>query len=227
MRYNLLFSSIGGFMPKFILLVFVMLGFMFYELSGGSDFEPRSAAIKARLEKERPAPARNVRARTLPEKPRVEIASLVAAPAVVQSIVPRAESPAPEPAARIRPAPQSGSSEQVVLASLERGGETFGNVLNISPLADAPAAREPEPAAVAAAAPVRAAPEPRTDIRQITATRVNVRTGPGTDHDILTRANQGQQVEVLGDNGAGWLRLRLLPEDRVGWIAERLVSPAG
>ena len=64
-------------------------------------------------------------------------------------------------------------------------------------------------------------------MREIVATRVNMRAGPGTSSDILMRLAKGDSVEVLEDNGSGWLRLRALPADRVGWIAARLVSPAG
>lgn len=71
-----------------------------------------------------------------------------------------------------------------------------------------------------------AAPPPRAkpDLRRIVASRVNLRTGPGTDHNIMATLDRGQTVEVLESNGLGWLRLRTQPGDRVGWIAERLVS---
>lgn len=68
-------------------------------------------------------------------------------------------------------------------------------------------------------------PAPEADLRRVVASRVNLRTGPGTDHNILATLDRGQTVEVLDTNDQGWLRLRTQPGDRVGWIAERLVSP--
>lgn len=94
----------------------------------------------------------------------------------------------------------------------------------------AAAPQEPQPAAAAVPAPgptVVQPPRPQADLRRIVASRVNMRTGPGTDHNILATLDRGQSVEVLDSNGLGWLRLRTQPGDRVGWIAERLVSPQG
>lgn len=221
-------------MPKYIVLFFLVMGFAFYELSGGSDFVPRSAAIKAAIAKADAsatgegadaarAPQSADASRAIPARKPLEVTQLVATPAVVRAPAVARASDAPGVAAD-KAAAQAGRATapdpaggQVVLASLERGDTTFGNVLSITPQNSTPAVAEV----------ARAEPEPQTDIRQVTATRVNVRTGPSTNFDVLTKVRRGQKVEVLGDNGEGWLRLRLLPEDRVGWIAARLVSPAG
>ena len=221
-------------MPKLIVLSFVILGFAFYEMSGGSDFVPRSAAIKAEIAKnealknQQSNAARVAKADTagkIPDRAEVEVTQLVATPAVARQQEQPAKTTTPErnaTAARFVGARQTASSDQVVLASLERGSTSFGNVLNINlPNSDQDAV-QPEQVET-----VRAEPEPQTDIREVTASRVNVRTGPSTNFDVLTKVKRGQKVEVLGDNGDGWLRLRLLPEDRVGWIAARLISPAG
>jgi uncharacterized protein YraI len=98
----------------------------------------------------------------------------------------------------------------LVLASLEQG---------LAGLTSAEPAPEPAPE------PVTVAVAP-ADIREITATRVNMRDGPGTTHPILARLSLGHEVEVLGDSGNGWLRLRTLPEQQSGWISASLVSKA-
>ncbi|WP_238365527.1 SH3 domain-containing protein [Mesobacterium pallidum] len=75
------------------------------------------------------------------------------------------------------------------------------------------------PAAEAAAAP--------SDMRTVTKTRVNMRNGPGRDYSVLAKLEQGDQVEVLSDNGDGWVKLRTA-EGRVGWMADFLLSaPTG
>ena len=65
--------------------------------------------------------------------------------------------------------------------------------------------------------------ESEKDIREISGARVNMRDGPDTIYPIIAKASIGQRVEVLGDSGIGWLRLRLFPDQRIGWIASSLV----
>ena len=63
-----------------------------------------------------------------------------------------------------------------------------------------------------------------TDIRTVTGTRVNMRAGPGTQHEIVSRLTLGDEVVVLSDPGTGWLRLRPLASDQVGWISASLIT---
>jgi uncharacterized protein YgiM (DUF1202 family) len=53
---------------------------------------------------------------------------------------------------------------------------------------------------------------------------VNVRGGPGTDFGIVTRLVRGDEVEILEDNGDGWVRLRLLGGGTEGWMADFLLT---
>jgi len=63
-----------------------------------------------------------------------------------------------------------------------------------------------------------------TKIKQatITATSVNVRSGPGTSYEIVARVNQGQNFTVKEVNGQ-WLKISL-PGGQAGWIANWLAS---
>ena len=214
---------------RFVMLSFVFLGWTFWELSGGSEFEPRGVR-EAKPEKvtsvARPDP-----------KPIVEVsaATLVAKPAVTEASFKAAQKP--EPAAetvedeltseqklaqlaRIRATLGGGlslfpgdSGKTLTLASLEQGAASFKTVAAPEPEADLPQA-EPEPAYTP--------PEP--DLREVAGTRVNMRDGPGTNYPVITRLNIGHKVEVLDESGDGWLRLRVLPEQHVGWIASSLIS---
>lgn len=68
---------------------------------------------------------------------------------------------------------------------------------------------------------------PAADLRQVAKSRVNMRNGPGRSYSVLAKLDQGDKVEVLSDNGAGWVKLRT-EEGRVGWMAEFLLSaPTG
>lgn len=67
--------------------------------------------------------------------------------------------------------------------------------------------------------------EPFADIRAVTGSRVNMRTGPGTNFAILAQPVRGDEVTVLRDPGDGWLKLRTA-DGKVGWISASLVSAA-
>lgn len=83
-----------------------------------------------------------------------------------------------------------------------------------------------EPTDVALDAPLpEAASDPEPDIRAVTSARVNMRNGPGTEYDVIGQLVQGALAEVLAAPGNGWLRIRSLEDQRVGWMAERLLAP--
>lgn len=245
-------------MPRYILISFLFLGFAFYELSGGSDFEPRSKSTPVDT-----AEATETEPRSAIERARLkratEVVTLVAAPVIETSdsrlsgtpeqqatpVIQAAVVASPEPVEAavetietLQPnvSTVADASQETTIADVQ-GTATLGlsqfataedAVIEVAAVQEEPplqetnveeAIDEEEPA-------VRAPAAASADLRQIVATRVNMRAGPGTSHDILDRLSRGATVEVLGDNGRGWLRLRTLPGDRVGWIAERLVSPA-
>jgi hypothetical protein len=103
------------------------------------------------------------------------------------------------------------TAQPLMLASLEQG--TAG--LIAAPLPVIAATVQPDTVASAA---------PRVDLREVTGTRVNMRDGPGTIYPVVSRLTIGHKVEVLGESGTGWLRLRILPEEQIGWIAASLIS---
>ncbi|MBO9445347.1 SH3 domain-containing protein [Ruegeria sp. R14_0] len=176
-------------------------------MSGGPNFEPRGLRTEqpervASVPKPAPvAPARveelvtNVAVRTPSER--------VQTPLQTEEVVQIVTEPANLPSL-------SGvsvfddQSATITLASLEDG------VAGLRQVAEEPVE-------------VEATPEPARDIREITGTRVNMRDGPGTIYPIIGKATIGQQVEVLSESGTGWLRLRVLPEQQVGWISASLV----
>ncbi len=200
-------------MKRFIFVCFAFLAFAFYQMSGGADFQPRVAAIAptAEIEVTRPGPVRDsepVRAVSLIAAP----ARAVPEPAPVAFVTPAPALPANREAAQLPPAPANPIAEPLVLASL---GQGLAGLTDAVPVVSA--AKVAEPAATT---------PPPADIREITGTRVNMRNGPGTTYAVLTRLSLGDEVEVLEAPGNGWLRLRTLPEQRVGWISASLVSKA-
>lgn len=83
--------------------------------------------------------------------------------------------------------------------------------------------------AVAAPAPAVALAEPSAepvepDLRAVTGNRVNLRFGPGTNFAVVTQLLRGDEVEVLADEGAGWVKLRVLDSNRVGWMSGNFLA---
>lgn len=69
-------------------------------------------------------------------------------------------------------------------------------------------------------------PEPQSDLRFVDGDRVNVRGGPGTDYAVVGKLFRNDMVEILADEGNGWLHLRDTVTGEEGWIADWLVTAA-
>jgi hypothetical protein len=91
---------------------------------------------------------------------------------------------------------------------------------------------EPTPAVAASepeiveevAVEIMPTPEPTLLLRTVAGNRVNMRSGPGTDYGVVTTLTRGELAEVLETNDNGWMRLRVIATDQVGWMAERLLN---
>jgi curli biogenesis system outer membrane secretion channel CsgG len=57
---------------------------------------------------------------------------------------------------------------------------------------------------------------------QVTGSSVNVRSGPGTTHGIVTSVKRGDRLTFLGESG-NWYQVRL-PNGKEGWIYKKLVK---
>ena len=246
---------------RFVIISFLFMGFAFYELSGGADFEPRGrrpapeaaaeSATGALAARSGPAAgAEEAGPRAPDDRGRARAAALVARPALVTAAAPAPDPApslaeradisarddgAPDPAAiAVRPAARPDLAPFHSPFGAGTGGfsnlaPAVGDSITLTTLEQGVGGlrqARPEPAAPDASADTfdrpLALPEP--DIREITGTRVNMRDGPGTIYPVVARLNIGQQVEVLSESGTGWLRLRVLQDRRVGWIAASLVS---
>ncbi|MFP7674348.1 SH3 domain-containing protein [Marivita sp. S0852] len=69
-------------------------------------------------------------------------------------------------------------------------------------------------------------PEPNAapDLRFVDGDRVNMRGGPGTEFAVVGRLLRNDMVEVIKDDGNGWLHLRVTATGEEGWMADWLVS---
>ena len=73
-----------------------------------------------------------------------------------------------------------------------------------------------------AAASDDAGEEP-VELQYVVVEVANVRTGPGTAHDIVLKARWGDELEVLS-TGIHWLRILHRDSETTGWIHGKLVS---
>lgn len=197
-------------MKRFMLLTFAFLGASLYYLSGGADFEPRGT--RADNAANATQPVQSVLAESAPKlgtsQPGVAT-SPAQAPASTdegQEILANTRLDLKDSLSGLR---KADGLEGLKLASLENG------LIGLTPQEEA----EPQPA--------RSFPtfeKPLVDLRYITGNSVNVRQGPGTNFPVISRVVKGDEVEVLSDPGNGWLRLRTLPDEKMGWISASLVS---
>lgn len=199
---------------RFVVVSFLGLGAVFYELSGGADFAPAERVEPVNVARETQA---------VP----IQVARATPPPALSsKEVVPAAQ---PE-----RPAANPGLRQEIARNNLTQIGNAFGSAAGfdgriptgglqlvsldggLSAITTQPVAPRVEPVA---------RPEPEgPDVRFVRASRVNMRQGPGTNYSVLTRLLANDKVIVLEDSGTGWLRLKVDKSGRVGWIAASLLS---
>ncbi|MCB0183413.1 MAG: PD40 domain-containing protein [Caldilineaceae bacterium] len=62
---------------------------------------------------------------------------------------------------------------------------------------------------------------------QVTVARANIRSGPGTNHRVITTAARGETFAIVGINAAkSWYQIALAESER-GWIAGSVVTVTG
>ncbi|MDW4500544.1 SH3 domain-containing protein [Sulfitobacter sp. D35] len=232
-------------MFKFILLTFAFLAVLFYQMSGGSSFDPeaaRQAAMEVRADREgvelpasevsssvvAKADAATTQSETDPTRdvgiePRDNEVSRVALNLTsVRDVIDEDNTPKPPilPADELSPsnAPEAPDDADVT-AALEEA------------LVDAPTSQEATEVVLPSLifegesyAANSAAAAPGADIRQVTGTLVNVRGGPGTDFEVVGQLSEGAPVEIIRDNGAGWVQMRPVDGGETGWMADFLLS---
>ncbi|WP_235216141.1 SH3 domain-containing protein [Ruegeria halocynthiae] len=197
-------------MTRLIVMTFAALGWCFYVVSDGPNFEPRGLRAEQPVRvaaTPKPAPPASTQARDLV----TNVALRTPLTRVETETTPTEDAAAAVPV----PANLEGFSgltafddqaASITLASLEDG--VAGLQQTVLDVQDQ----------------TTEVFEPKKDIREITGTRVNVRDGPGTIYPIIGKVAIGQKVEVLSESGTGWLRLRVLPAQQVGWISASLVQ---
>lgn len=196
----------------------------FYELSGGDNFVPRKAELMAAAKAEQAKKDSDRQARLASVEPEqvqlpkaVEEVKLSKAPDAVVTRAAVTDQNVTVATAALASEESAQGAVPTTLISLEQSGEMFARPL--TQLGATPAEARPR---------MITQPQPQADLREVAGSRVNMRSGPGTGYDVLTSLTQGTEVEVIESDGAGWVKLRAVDEDIVGWMAEYLLTePTG
>ncbi|CUH50954.1 SH3 domain-containing protein [Shimia marina] len=194
-------------MNKFILISFGFMGWVFWELSGGSDFEPKSRVASQTVAQATPAASTASTPSDTTTVPLVQAAAASAQPTQVT-----------QPATLYSP---STDGAEIVVASLANGAAAFATPG--APLLSLNAPAESQSEVVPASAAVQ---PPKPDMRLVRGSRVNMRGGPGTSFGILTVLARGQEVQVLRENGNGWVKLRDEESGQIGWMSAKMITAA-
>ncbi|MEP2639530.1 MULTISPECIES: SH3 domain-containing protein [Roseobacteraceae] len=193
-------------MKRFILVSFAFLALAFYELSGGTDFDAeasRNAVVLAR-------------------------GGVLAAPDQHTT-----HAALPDDAGIATRMSLNLTSLGDVLAADATPDVTENTTPEVSPVTKVTFATTPNdvvlPSLIFAGNTTRASSDAvgqNRDLRSISGDTVNMRGGPGTTFDVVAQLERNTQVEVLQDDGSGWVKLRPVDGGPDGWIAEFLLNPS-
>lgn len=222
---------LGGITVRYVIVAFFFLGLVFYEMSGGADFDPEATRL-SRIEVPEmvePEKVEQVFAETTPTLPENVTRVALNLNSVEDVVRPARRKPSNiEPARSALDAASTTVSDAPpaeYLPSLvgDRVIDT-GNLIDTSVITIVDFDTRQPVQLPGRAEPAPEASETITDIRSVTGSSVNVRGGPGTDYSIVNRLVQGDEVEVIQDSGDGWVRLRPLNGSPAGWMASFLLT---
>lgn len=180
---------------RLIIVTFLILGFGFYQLSGGSDFEPADwRDVKA--------PEVMVDAITYDDPPMKQSAKPKVS--VAADVTPFGEVSVPTTRRLVGAATQTPVSERTQLGPEQ---------------ATAPLVAEANFVDVLPALYTDTSP----DFRWVSASRVNMRAGPGTQFSVIRSLARHSEVEVLQDPGNGWVELHALETGDIGWMSANML----
>ena len=188
-------------MKTFILLTFGFLGFAFYEMSGGAEFEPASARVADAAPKVEEA---------------VQIAQ--AAPTTGASMITSASITKIDSTPNVTRAALNLADVSAATAQVTEQIATAA-VAKVIDSADTPQIILPS---LIATTNTRSSSD--GDVRVVSGNRVNVRGGPSTDYGIVNKLTRGIEVRILEDNGDGWVRMQPLDGGEAGWMADFLLT---
>jgi hypothetical protein len=196
---------------RFIVLSFLVMGWGYYELSGGADFVAETRPQMAEAPVEQPEPA------VVP----VSAPANEPAPDPLESVtvVTRADTEAldalPEP-------DDTAAAAAVAPDSIELQVDSVADALSQA-LAD-PVLNTGTPEPLSESVEQAAAPPSAADLREVTGDSVNLRDGPGTNFSVVDRLTRGTVISVLDTGPDGWVYVEI--NGLTGWMSSDFIGPA-
>ena len=197
-------------MRLFIILTFVSLAFAYYVMSGGADFVPATQPVRiADRPIPDPLPVRETAINDTPTPTEIRIED----PAPIEAT----STPAPE----IAPATATIDVPEDQLESSPASPDL--SEIQFDSLADALAESV---AGTTTAETSELQPEASTQEQNILFvgdSRLNLRTGPGTDNAVLVTMNPGTELLLLSTGDEGWVQVKISDSGLQGWTAEEFL----
>ncbi len=230
-------------MWRFIVVTFGFLGFAFYQLSGGANYVPKDGSRQHAAQR-----AQAIKTTALPgtQKATHNAPQVTTNPVIILRN-PQTSGQDASGAGDARLVLASANPELATTNAGKRAELTLSGATEAITGANgavpevATVAADPDKIArlVAAAATNARVPAPPAEVvrsnvglsadqeyRLVKAARVNMRSGPGTDYEVVDQLTQGTEVAILHDDGYGWVELRVLESGQEGWMADYLLVSA-
>lgn len=212
-------------MFRFIVLTFLFLGVVFFEMSGGADFDGEALRM-SRIDPVEPTPI-------APDAPKTLLAG-VKSQNIDTAEVSRVAlnlTTTRDVGASSKTLPTAAVASPAVASPAKFGGATLStasldtNSIVIPSLI--PTAQPAVQVSQAAVSENDILPDENSgaiDVRAVSGNRVNVRGGPGTSFGVVDSLTRGVEVEILLDPGNGWVKLRPIDGGTEGWMAAFLLT---
>ena len=199
------FQAAFKILKTYIPVTFIFLAVLFYQASGGADFDPSLATV-----------AQNEIATDTETTPKSDLRS---------STGERAEDQTPPPieSATFEPLSQPEPVLEPDRAEPEERPSTVIDVKVEEPEIEFSSLAQPDTQIPDTSVAEQVLPERQVERLLVAGPRVNMRSGPSTDYDIVVTLPQGTELSVLG-RANDWARLELVETGQVGWMAERLLT---
>lgn len=234
-------------MRSYIFVTFAFLGFAFYELSGGADYEPVENSIQARasdrIQDKLDQPEEVIVASSGAAEPLTNVETVTRAASTLNDLNVKQDA--------------QEDRFQITLASVEPSEPSIPKIkVDTAKAETVPDASAIDAAVEAAVTESQIQTETQTeeaatqevfsletyvaeqdtqnqtfgasstpgDIREVSGNMVNMRAGPGTDFQRVGALSKGMEVIVLDEPGNGWLMLEVVETGETGWMADWLVT---
>jgi hypothetical protein len=213
---------------RYVMLSFLVMGWGYYEMSGGADFVPATratatpdiAADEATTLQTAEAPE------ALPDIASRSDTTLLTdvsgppseTPSDLSDVVATAEAAPAQAPSTVQEEIAAPADDALVFTSLAQPRQTAPD----TGMATDTATSADDIAEVTLAQAVTV-PDPSIALRQVTGSAVNMREGPGTIFSVVTTLPEGTQTQVI-DTENGWALIRVQPTGAIGWIATRFLS---